>query len=68
MCVSAPIVLRVKGSISNIRPTGIQISTGALKSLEAQAGWGHVDEKFLLFCNNHKPEKSLVFQLYSLFN
>lgn len=55
MCVSAPIVLRVKWSISAIRPAGIQVSTGALKSLKAQADWGHVDGKIsALFCNSQE--------------
>lgn len=69
MPVSAPIVLWVKGSISNIRPAGIQVSTGALKSLKAQAVWGHVDGKIsVLFYKSRKPGKSLVFQLYSLYS
>lgn len=68
MHVSAPIVVWVKGSISNIRPAGIQVSTGALKSLKAQAVWGHVDGKIsVLFHKSHKPGKSLVFQLYFLY-
>lgn len=42
MRVSAPLFSELKGAI---RPTGIQVSTGAIKPLKAQAGWGHVDGK-----------------------